>query len=254
MPLGNPVILYHALAMRGALHLFAYYTSATVWPFAPGHFLLASVLYLLRRYNQSSLNHMAYLFQEGRNTNFFWISTNFAIWDCGKVGEFHLDLLKPVFSVEITLCESQIFFRVQMCWLSELQCTTHSFTQGAARTQRPELALVSPETLWTTVSDYSVRRSFCWESEACLFGSCRINILFSTFFHIILFNPWMKYHLVLMTYCNCISNCSVTSSLESSISVKDIFWFTIKIAFSIAIQLSGLSTFYISLYPDGVEG
>lgn len=68
MPLGNPVILYHTLAMRDALHLFACYTSATVWPFAPGHFLLASVLYLLRRHNQSSLNHVAYLFQEGRNT------------------------------------------------------------------------------------------------------------------------------------------------------------------------------------------
>lgn len=157
------------------------------------------------------------------------------------------------FSHQKSLHMNVKFSSFQLCWFSEVQCKTHSFTQGASRTRRPELILLSLVSLWTTVSDYSVHCSFCWESEACLLGSWRINILFSTFFHIIPFNPWMKYHLVLMTYCNCIHNCSVTSSLESSISVKDIFWFTIKIAFSIAIQLSGLSSSYMLLYPNHIE-
>lgn len=133
-----------------------------------------------------------------------------------------------------------------MCWISELQCKTYSFAWGAARTQRPELVLVSPEIQWTTVWGSSVCCSFCWESQTCLFGSCRINILFSKLFHIIPFNPWKKYHLVLMTYCNCISNCSVTSS-ESSISGKDVFGFTTKIVFSIAIQLTGLLFLHLTV-------
>lgn len=49
-----------------------------------------------------------------------------------------------------------------------------------------------------------------------------------------------------MTYCNCISNCSVTSS-ESSISGKDVFGFTIKIAFSIAIQLPSLLFLHLTV-------
>lgn len=133
-----------------------------------------------------------------------------------------------------------------MCWISELECKTHSFVQEAARTQRPELAHVSPETQWTTVQGSSMSCSFCWESETCLFGSFRINILFTTLFHIIPFSPWMKYHLVLMTYCNCIFNCSVTSS-ESSVSGKDVFRFTIKIVFSIAIQLWGLLFLHLTV-------